>query len=341
MLKTYKMKKNDIISILALNSVKGIGAAAISKLKQSGLFKNQDPYEAINDGLEILKKQQNDSTINSLIEDAIEIINKSLSDEIKLIPITDTNYPKKITQIKNPPPVLFYKGNLDRMDKVVGIIGTRNPNETGKIIAGRLGKYFSDNGFSIANGLALGIDSEAIQLNGNYRFNTIGIMAGGLNYNQARTILKTTALEAEKVLENGGLLLSEYPSGIKEDTFTVVKSCRIQAAVSDGLILIQSKLNGGSKFTIESFAELPRPFAVIKPIEREKDLQEYEANMEIIENKEFGIAKMTGIKSDKIRISKIEVIAEKIEYDGFASLIENSIKKSSAEVAGDLFSKFE
>jgi len=168
MLKTYKMKKNDIISILALNSVKGIGAAAISKLKQSGLFKNQDPYEAINDGLEILKKQQNDSTINSLIEDAIEIINKSLSDEIKLITITDTNYPKKITQIKNPPPVLFYKGNLDRMDKVVGIIGTRNPNETGKIIAGRLGKYFSDNGFSIANGLALGIDSEAIQLNGNY-----------------------------------------------------------------------------------------------------------------------------------------------------------------------------
>jgi len=166
-------------------------------------------------------------------------------------------------------------------------------------------------------------------------------MAGGLNYNQARTILKTTALEAEKVLENGGLLLSEYPPGIKEDTFSVVKSCRIQAAVSDGLILIQSKLNGGSKFTIESFAELPRPFAVIKPIEREKDLQEYEANMEIIENKEFGIAKMTGIKSDKIRISKIEVIAEKIEYDGFASLIENSIKKSSAEVAGDLFSKFE
>lgn len=331
------MKNNNIITILALNSIKGIGAAAIKKLWLTGFFNNQDPFTGIGEGLEVLKKQQDSSTIEIVKQEAEKIINSCNSDEIKLIPISDDNYPQKITQIKNPPPVLFYKGNLDLTEKTIGVIGTRDPNKTARIIAGRIGKYFSDKGFSIVNGLALGIDREAIQLEDNYHSNTIGIMAGGLNYNQEKTLLRSTAIEAEKILDNGGLLLSEYQSGVKEDTFSVVKSCRLQAAVSDGLILVQSKLNGGSKFTIEAFCELERVLGIVKPIDVESGLPENEANIEIIKNREIGLVKMTGLKQEKIKLKNIEIIADKNGYSSFGELIVMNSTKSMNNTPGKLF----
>src|SRR5690606_14441229 len=114
-------------------------------------------------------------------------------------------------------------------------------------------------------------------------------LAGGLNYNSSKTLLKSTAVNADKILENNGLIISEMPIHKKEDAFSVVKSCRIQAGMSHGLLLVQSSLTGGSKYTVKAFAEHNRPLAVINPIGDADALQFYEANIEIIHNSRKGI----------------------------------------------------
>ncbi len=91
--------------------------------------------------------------------------------------------------------------------------------------------------------------------------------AGGLNYNRKRILLKKTTQNAEKTVVCCGLLIAEMPPDKKEDPSNLLKSSRIQAELTYGLILIQSSLDGGSRFTTKSFSETHRPIAIINPIQ--------------------------------------------------------------------------
>jgi DNA processing protein len=117
------------------------------------------------------------------------------------------------------------------------------------------------------------------------------------------------------------------PPDKKEDTFSVVKSCRIQAGLSYGLILVQSSLEGGSRFTTKSFCETQRPVAVINPIQTDFDMPTYNANKEIILNGKKGLSKFTELKEDKIQTFKIFVIKSKDDYTEFEILMNNRPKK--------------
>ena len=158
-------------------------------------------------------------------------------------------------ELKDPPPILYLKGNYDLLNKkIIGIIGTRKATNLGKKIALKVGLFFS-NDYSICNGLVDGIDKFAIG-NKNIYQNVIGILSGGLNFNY--TSSETTKELSNNVLINNGLLISEYFPNKKEDAFSGSKASRIQAGLSDCLILIESSLSGGSKYTVKSFATLDK-----------------------------------------------------------------------------------
>lgn len=127
------------------------------------------------------------------------------------------------------------------------------------------------------------------------------------------------------------------PPNKKEDTFSVVKSCRIQAGISNGLILVQSSLDGGSRFTTKTFTETQRPIAIINPIPSEFELPTYNANKEIILNGKKGLSKFTETKEEKIQTSKIFVIKSKDDYTEFENLMINktkSIEQSNTTLFG-------
>lgn len=317
------MRKNDIITSLVLRQIKGIGAVAIKSLWQKGLFQNENFYQTIEVCLKVLKKEVSDNEIEEYIKYAQEIIFSSSNENIKILHISDLDYPFQLTELKDAPVILFYKGNLERLRKVVGIIGTREPDTSGLEVSKRMAAHFHGKGYSICNGLALGIDEGSIKKETGILPQVIGVLAGGLNYNQSKTLLKTTAILAEEVLEAGGLLISEYENNVKEDTFKVIKSCRLQAGISQGLILVQSKLDGGSKYTLEAFCSLNRPLGILH-LPNKKDDPLYQANKEISVNFREGLSKMTGIKSNKIALEKINIISSKADYSLFEKDIEQS-----------------
>ena len=103
----------------------------------------------------------------------------------------------------------------------------------------------------------------------------------------------------------------------------MVKSCRIQAGLSDGLFLIQSSIDGGSKFTITSFTELKRPIAVVNPLKEDIDLIEYSGNRLIIDQSLEGLSIMSKTKKEKIQTKGVIVISSKEDYQSFDKLITN------------------
>ena len=303
-------------NIIALSLIKGIGAAFMKQ--------NIDLISNYKNNLEMLSGLSNKINIIDLNENIIyaeEIIQECQINNIKLLTIVDTDYPKNLLEIKDPPSVIYLKGNYSLLSKGIAIIGTRKSTELGNKIAAKLGGYFSKN-WAICNGLVDGIDKNVVLINNKIIPNVIGILSGGLNFE--KTSSKVTKELAFKVLENNGLLISEQEPNKKEDQFSGSKASRIQAGLSRGLILIQSSVSGGSKYTIKSFSEVKRPIGVIA-FEGNFEFQnseEFSANRLLIAENKKGLLKMCDIKkAENLKTSEIIKIASLEDY----SIFENKI----------------
>lgn len=315
---------NRIIGILALTlpDLKGIGPAFVKKAITHASFLSSDHLSEIKEITRANNKQFGDGQILQAIEKANEIYYKCKEEGISIVDFVSSDYPPSLLGIKDPPPILYFKGDGGLLfHKTVCIIGTRVPNGNGIVISNRIGSYFSNAGWAICNGLAEGVDTFSVTADDSFHIRVVGVLAGGLNYNSARTLLMKTARNAELALENGGIIVSENPPDKSEDTYSVIKSCRIQAGLSDGMILVQSSMTGGSRFTAKSFCEMQRPFGVIQPVLTDYNLQSFEANREIAEKGTRGIATFTGLKEEKILARPIFVIKSKEDYLNFENAL--------------------
>ena len=309
----------DIKNILMLTMVKGIGPAFIKKNRHRLL--HIDSCEEI---VSEIKPAEMDN-LSHYYTMADEIISDCKANNIKVISILDDNtYPSQLSEIGDPPSVLFLKGDDSLLKHVIAIIGTRHSSELGNRIAEKVGAYFSKQ-FAICNGLVEGIDEHSIYYNGHVAKNVVGIISGGLLYKKTCTSNHIRVID--DVINAGGLIISEFYPRQKEDKYSGSKASRIQAGLSHGLILIQSKIEGGSKYTLAKFAKLGRPIGIIHyPSSEEYNIQVFGANRLIIEKGKEGIAQMVGMKkASSVNVSGIIPLSSKVDYETLVSLINNSV----------------
>ncbi|WP_462266692.1 DNA-processing protein DprA [Mucilaginibacter sp.] len=315
---------NVVIRNVALLQLKGIGPAFVKRIPNDDLLKNVHLIQQIKYLTATGGKQFDEDAIKNAIDTAHKIMFTCQERNINILDIQNDDYPPLLRELKDAPPLLYCKGNMALLkQKTLCIIGTREPNENGIKIAERASSYFNNLGWCICNGLAKGIDEAAIMSNGLIRRNIIGVVAGGLDYDK-KTLLKSTTINAERVIEKEGILVSEIPPGKKEDTFSVVKSCRIQAGISNGILIVQSSLDGGSKFSTKAICETNRPIAVINPIKSDFDEQTYSANKELILNQKHGLSKFTDLKITAVQHCNILAISSRHDY----SILEQAMTKN-------------
>lgn len=311
----------DIRNILILSMVRGVGPAFIkrnySRLLQ-GVSCEQLVLEAKAEELDVL---------GDYARAAEEIIACCNTNGIIPISIVDAEYPKQLMEIADPPSVLFVKGNVDLLKRVVAIIGTRKSSDLGNRIAERLGAYFSQH-FSICNGLVEGIDEHSVYNNGKMLPNVVGVISGGLCYNETCSAHHGRIIE--DVLCAGGLIVSEYYPRQKEDKFSGSKASRIQAGLSHGLILVQSKTDGGSRYTLEKFAKLGRPMGIIHyPSSDEYNSDSFGANRLIIEKGTLGLLQLLDLKkTSSLNPGRIIALSNKSDYEELVQAIELAFDKS-------------
>lgn len=330
---------SEALGFIALSELKGIGPAFIKKIAVPGLFKLNDIFGEIKKITSLHKKKFSDEEISSSVDEAKKIIQICIDEKIKIIAFNHYLYPQRLKNIKDPPPFLYCKGNLDLLGSdIVGIIGTREPTATGIEISIRAGAFYSQSSWTICNGLAEGVDSYAVGIDEQVHGNVVGVLAGGLNFISEQTLSKKTAKNAQLVFQNNGLLISEINPGLRENVFSVIKSCRIQAGISAGLILIQSSMKGGSRFATRSFCETSRPLGVILPIPRDLNLPSYEANKRIIEEQKIGLSEFTGLKEDVLNSDYIVPIKTRNDFIHFSEKMK-SIRSNQDSITSTLLHK--
>lgn len=89
---------------------------------------------------------------------------EKLSEYVLIACKDDAIYPKRLLKVEDSPEVLFFKGELDLLDKIViSVVGSRKASEEGQNRARRLARLLSERGIVVASGLAAGIDRSAHQ----------------------------------------------------------------------------------------------------------------------------------------------------------------------------------
>ncbi|MDR3285248.1 MAG: DNA-processing protein DprA [Holosporales bacterium] len=164
-------------------------------------------------------------------------------------------FPQKLKLIKDCPPILSVKGNLELLNKrSIAIVGARNASLLGKIFALKIAKSIGTNGFAVVSGMARGIDCSAHE--GSIETGTIAIFAGGLDI----IYPPENANLCDSILKNKGVIISEMMPGTPIDPSLFPRRNRIIAGVSEGVVLIEAAIKSGSlitaKFALEQGKEV-------------------------------------------------------------------------------------
>ena len=314
----------DIKNLLMLSMVKGIGPASIKKKRYQLLQEKSCETFLSSEGKDIEKED-----LKLYANEADKIISDCKENGIKIVSILDNNYPLQLTEISDPPSVLFVRGKESLLNQVIAIIGTRKSTVLGNRIAEKVGAYFSER-LSICNGLVEGIDEHAIYHNEHIAKNVIGVISGGLIYD--KTCSSNHIRVIEDVLNAGGLIISEFYPRQKEDTFSGSKASRIQAGLSHGLILVESKVGGGSTYTLNKFVKLGRPLGVIHypSSEEYNKSMDFEANRIIVESRQKGLLHLLNKKKmSSLNIGSIIPLESRADYEKLIQEIRNIISHGS------------
>jgi len=252
------MELNFNTLILSLSKIKNLGRKRIFNLLSN--IKNIDDH-LINDIFIELKLNEKLSfdEFKTLYLNSIDEVTKIEKSGVKIINIFENDefgifknkyLLKNKNEISEFPNQLFIlnKSNLklDNNKNIFTIIGTRNNSEESKIITQKITNFLIKKKSIIVSGLAKGIDTIAHQKVVDLEGIAIAILANGLdniypseNRNLAKSILKN------------GMLVSEYPFGAKAEKFRLIERDRIQAMFCNDIVLIESKIDGGSMHAIK------------------------------------------------------------------------------------------
>lgn len=306
------MDRIDLVrTLLALLELKGIGPASIRK--------NLARIQAAGTSTDVLRAVTNDAVDDGVWQAAQDraetYVQKCAELEITPIAAFDPLYPSSLLELGTAPAVLFCRGNLSLLsDPILGVIGTRKPNQFGEIVAGRIGHFYTEADVRLCNGLADGIDICTAAPGGKFLSGIVGVMACGLDLLEGKRTSGKITERADGLLAADGLLVSEFPPGAVEDQNTVIASCRVQAGLSQGLLLVQSSVDGGSRFAVGHFCKLQRSLAFIVPPEAQASETAFGANQMILRGVD-GLASFVGLKTNKALKADLLPIRSRDDYN--------------------------
>lgn len=244
-----------------LSTLPYIGAVSARKLisilknPENVYYSSEEELKKI-DGLTV--RQRNSILRHRALEGAKRIVEQCGKCKISLLPIEDPLYPERAKDCKDAPIVLYYRGKIKRIDRSAGIVGARRCTQETKKVVADLAKAYAEKQIAVISGMAKGVDSyahTACLKAGGY---TVAVLANGLDicYPSEHQKLK-------ECIENEGLIISEYPPGVRPTRYTFPKRNRLISAWSDELAVVAAGKGSGALITAEYSRQYERKVRLI------------------------------------------------------------------------------
>ncbi len=165
--------------------------------------------------------------------------------ENRLITLADSDYPKLLLEISDPPPLLYIKGNSELLkQEAIAIVGSRSATPQGMASAEAFASELSNNHFAIVSGLALGIDTAAHRGGLKGDCSSIAVVGTGLDI-----VYPARNRELAHDLSQKGLLISEFPLGTRPVAANFPRRNRLISGMSRGVLVVEAAVKSGSLIT--------------------------------------------------------------------------------------------
>jgi DNA processing protein len=165
----------------------------------------------------------------------------------------DTDYPRLLKEINDPPIGLYRKGRYDFSQPNIAIIGSRRTTLYGLAMAKKFGAELARLGFCVTSGLARGIDTAAHEGALSVGGKTAAVVGTGIDI-----IYPPENLALYRQIEATGAVLSEFPFGRRADRQSFAMRNRIVAGMSEAVVVIESDVDGGAMITARFAGEQGR-----------------------------------------------------------------------------------
>ncbi|MCA9901393.1 MAG: DNA-protecting protein DprA [Ardenticatenaceae bacterium] len=253
---------SDLKYWLGFNLIKGIGPAKVQALLDYyGSLANA--WQA--NEFELVKIGFDKRALNTFLKTRQEVdLDAALAQvqqaNVSLMTWEMESYPSYLREIPNPPPLLYYQGDILEQDQwAVAVVGTRRLTAYGRQVTRDLVAGMVQNNITVVSGLARGIDAiahkTAVELGGR----TLAVLGSGLDCiypAENRTL-------AQEIMQGQGAIISEYGLGAQPEAKNFPPRNRIISGLSLGVIIIEAGERSGALITTNFALEQNREvFAV-------------------------------------------------------------------------------
>ena len=247
---------DDLKYWVALNSVPQLGAARFRRLEtyfgnlehawRAGLSQLREAGLDSRTSEELIAARQvadPDNEMASLIKSGVRAANWNCED-----------YPRRLKEISDPPPVLYYLGEIRPQDEwSVAMVGTRNPTAYGREAASILSRDLASAGITVISGLALGIDGVAHRAAMECGGRTIAVVAGGLD-----SVYPKEHSGLFRQIQSHGAVVSEHRLGVRPDARNFPRRNRLISGMTLGTVVVEAAEGSGARWTLQQALDQDR-----------------------------------------------------------------------------------
>ncbi|MEI8360832.1 MAG: DNA-processing protein DprA [bacterium] len=248
-----------------------LGLSSFAKFGQSRLSRLDDFFETAEEAYkaalpELMAAKIEEAIAHEFIKyrtnlDLNQLLEQLHQEEINIITKNEAEYPVLLKQIFNPPFILYYRGKFPLKEQSLAVVGTRKHSPYGVQLVNHLIPPLVSSGLTITSGLALGIDSLIHNATLEAGGRTIGVLGSGID--RSSIYPRHNQQLADKIINNGGAIISEYPPKTEPLKYHFPMRNRIISGLSFGTLVIEAALDSGSLITARTALEQNREvFAV-------------------------------------------------------------------------------
>jgi DNA processing protein len=251
------MDSDQYLGWLALALTPGLGARNAGKL----LREFGSPQAIFNASLTALEAQRLPAAVAQAIHTrqplsaAAKELAQAQTAGCRLLTWDEPEYPSRLREIYDPPPLLYVIGNIELLNRnMIAIVGSRRPSPYGNQMAERLARDLADRNLVIGSGLARGIDSSAHKgALAAAQGGTIGVLGCGIDVVYPK--------ENKKIFEEvarRGAIISEFPLGTFPAPQNFPIRNRVIAGMALGVVVVEGAQYSGSLITARLAMEFGR-----------------------------------------------------------------------------------
>jgi len=287
---------------VGFNLVKGVGAARLKQIIEFfGSLETawNSPAAGLTSAGLPPKVVENFQRLKTQV-DLDKVMQRIAAQNVKVITWEDGDYPRRLKEINQSPPVLFIRGSINVEDDwAVAVVGTRRVTPYGRQVTAEIARFLAQNGVSVVSGLARGVDAiahqEALRTGGR----TIAVLGSGVDVIYPPEHRKLAA----DIMQQGAVV-SDYPLGTQPDGVNFPPRNRIISGLSLATVVVEAGEKSGALITAEFAVEQGRevfavPGSILTP--------QSEGTNRLIEQGARPLLKMTEI----LEVLKLERIPEK------------------------------